>query len=407
MAVAVLVLSFIGYPLVAPISLILDIPNIFVSIPFRALILIIALIVIIKRLLMRDKIHFRLFDVIWWIFWILYISRITIDGFFDPEALRLPIIQYYAYALGFAMIPALSLSVCPDHAALRRSLYLIIILGVIGIIFNMCVIHGHQILDITMNRIESKTLNAISFSHLGVTVFILSMWVLTCSDTRGFLKSLFFILALLIGASAALAGASRGPLLALVLTLTVVIYLGIKNWRASNSFRFSFVIVIFLSGLAFLLTSNDTILAFRRVQESMFSDDTRWNLYIDGMKLLLANPILGAGIEPLGFYPHNVILESFILSGFFSGIIFIAIISFSFLYVIRIIVYDPKSSWISLLYVQFVAGAMFSGALYDSASMWIIISLVNSHFSDLHHEGLAFTPQQASENCIVKSNALQ
>jgi len=386
----VLVLSLAGYSLIAPVSPVLEIPNRFVSIPFRAVVLLLSLVVIIKGFFLRDRFPSGPFWVVWWIFWGLYISRIVIDGFLYPEVLRLPLIEYLIYAIGMSLVPALSLSIKLDDSILKRALIGIIVLGALAAILNIGLMASHQAIvtvdEFTAVRYKSGTFNPISLSHLGVSVFILSAWMLVRAKTRGLMKYALFIICLLIGAGTVLAGASRGPLLILALTLPMITYMGIKNLHGKNLLRLSTIIVVFLLGLAWLLTSSENILAFNRMQESLFSDDTRMNLLADGWDLFLNNPLLGAGTEPLGFYPHNVILESFILCGVFSGFLFVTIVVISLVASVKIFFYYPESSWISLLYVQFMIDAMFSGALYNSAAMWVLMVLVVSHLASLRSE---------------------
>jgi hypothetical protein len=397
-ASAVLILTLVGYPLIAPVSLILEIENRFVSIPFRALVLLLSLIVIIKEVLLRDRFPSGPFWMVWWIFWGLYTSRIVIDGFLNPEVLRIPLAEYLMYAIGMSLLPALALSIRLDESILNRALIWIIVLGALGAIFNVWLITSQQALvtvaDFAAGRQKSDTLNPISLSHLGVSVFILSAWVLVCAETHGLMKHTLLIICVLIGVGAAIAGASKGPLLVLAPTLAMIIYMGIKNLHGKNLLHLSVIIVVFLSGLAWLLTNIETVLAFRRMQESLLSDDSRMNLYADAWELFLNNPLLGAGTEPLGYKAHNVILESFMLFGVFSGFLFVTIVVISLIAAVKIFFGYPRNSWISLLYVQLLVGAMFSGELYLSASMWVLIVLAVSQLAVLR-----------SDKCARKRNA--
>lgn len=400
-AIAVLLLTLIGYPLVAAVSIILQIDNRLVSVFFRALVLLLSLIVIIKGFVLRDRFPSGPFWIVWWIFWGLYISRIVIDGFLNPEVLRLPLIEYLLYAIGMSLLPSLALSIKLDDYILNRALIGIIVLGALGSVLSIWLITINtelmSISDFTAGRQATDTLNPTSLSHLGVTVFILSAWMLVRAETHGLMKHALLIICLLIGAGTALAGASRGPLLVLALTLPMITYLGIKNLHGKKLLlRLSVIIVLFLLAFACLLINSETILAFRRVQESLFSDENRMDLLVAGWELFLNNPILGAGTEPLGSYPHNLILESFMLYGVFSGFLFVAVVIMSMVASVKIFFAYPRSSWISLLYFQQLVGAMLSGSLYTSAEMWVITALVVSYVASLrcaksvrkHHEGV-------------------
>ncbi|MRR15278.1 MAG: hypothetical protein EG826_02350 [Deltaproteobacteria bacterium] len=382
-AIAVLVLTLVGYPLIAPIAVVQNIPNQLVSVPFRMLVLVISLMVIIKRFILRDRFPYGIFWIIWWTFWGLYISRMIIDGLLNPAALRLSLGEYLIYAIGMSLIPALALSIKLDDSFLKRALIGIVALGAIASVFNIWLILYRNtelmaISDLIGSRQATDTLNPVGLAHLGVTVAILSMWMLVRAEMRGLMKNSLLIICMLIGAGAALSGASRGPLLVLILSLPLISYLGIENLHGKRLLRLSAIVAVLFFVLGWLLMNIETIVAFRRVQESLFSDNERMKLLTLGYKLFLNSPILGAGTEPLGFYPHNVILESFMLSGIFSGFIFVTITAMSVAAAVKMFFAYPKHSWISLLYFQYLLAAMFSGSLYLSASMWALMVLVVS-----------------------------
>lgn len=389
-AIAVLLLTLVGYPLVAPVSTILQIDNRLVSVPFRALVLLLSLMIIIKGFVLRDKFPSGPFWIVWWVFWGLYISRMIIDGFLNPEALRLPLSEYLLYAIGMSLIPALALSIKLDDYFLNRAVIWIIVLGALASVLSIGIIISNKelmaISDLTVGRQSTETLNGIAIAHLGVSVVIMCSWMLVRAETHGTLQYALFIISLLIGAWAVLAGASRGPILVLMIILPMIICTGIKNLCGKHLFRLSVIIVGFLLALVWLLTNIETITALQRVQESLFTDDSRIGLFDAGLTLFLNNPILGAGTEPLGIYPHNVILESFMLSGVFSGFLFLSVLMMSLVAAMKIFFVYPKNSWISLLYFQYLFGAMFSGSLYLSASMWTLMVLVVSQLYMLRSE---------------------
>ena len=385
----ILLLTLVGYPLVAPISLIFGLDSLSVSIPFRVFIVILSLIVITEGFFLRYKFPFGIFWIFWWTFWGLYISRIAIDGFFNPEALRLSVIEYYAYALGFSMIPAFAMSSNLDDSVLRRTLIWVIVLGTFGILLNTWFIYSQKI-SVTLEeffsaRVESETFNPIILSHLGITVLILSAWMLVMGSYSKFKMILLFI-CLITGAMASIAGASRGALLISAVTLPIITYLGIKNLHGRKLFYFFVFAGLFISAIAWVLTKQEEIVLINRVLEILFTDEVRKTLLVDGWNLFLKNPLLGAGTEPLGFYPHNVVLESFMLSGITSGFLFVSIIMISAVAAVKIFFIDPQNSWMSLLYIQYTVGAMFSGSLGESASMWILMVLVVSHLARLRFE---------------------
>jgi len=389
-ALAVLVLSLVGYPLIAPISILLEVPNRFVSVPFRLIVLSLSIFVIIKRFVLRARFRPVWFWILWWFFWGLYINRIIVDGLWNPEVLRLELLEYLLYAIGISLLPAVAVSVGVDDFVLDRAVFAILVLGGLAAIFNIWVIASEEsivsLLDLTFRRRQTNTLDPISISHLGVTLLILSTWAILRDNSSGLMKRALIIICSLVGALTALLGAARGPLLVLSLTLPLAFYLGKRSFNRRNLFRLFLVITLLFLGFCYLLINHESFSGLRRMGQSVFTDDRRITLYTEGLDLFLEYPLLGAGTEPLGFYPHNVILESFILAGVFSGFPFVSMVFLSMAGALRLLISCPSISWISLLYLQFMISAMFSGALYDNAAMWIFMALVISNLSRLRSQ---------------------
>lgn len=383
----VLLLSIVGYPLVAPLSLGLGFPNRIVSVPFRGIVLALSVACIasamVRGLRYRAQPH--------WLcllgFWILYLGRIALDAVLNPAALRLPASEYAMFAIGLCLLPGIAVSTRPQALSDAGFSLQVTRAGAIAVVANIATILGSgsalTLLTIASTRFETDTLNPISLSQLGVTILLLTAWVAHRGELRGNRDRLLAMVAASVGVLAIVLGASRGPVLALLVGLVAVAFEGgsARNrafWRALT-LGIPVVAIGLIAGLA-SETDSGSLYLFTRLREGLFSDDVRSQLIADGTLSILSSPWLGAGVEPLGFYPHNLILESFLVFGIPSGLMFLFAFSAAALRSLRMLALGHPGGWYALLFLQFSVMAQLSGALYDSAAFWVtMFAVLASH----------------------------
>jgi O-antigen ligase len=87
------------------------------------------------------------------------------------------------------------------------------------------------------------------------------------------------------------------------------------------------------------------------------------------------SPIVGDALEEetTRFYPHNVVLESFMATGIAGGLSFIALLSFALWAAYRLIKWHSEHAWVGVIFLQYLIGAQFSGAIYAATTMWTFI----------------------------------
>lgn len=119
------------------------------------------------------------------------------------------------------------------------------------------------------------------------------------------------------------------------------------------------------------------------VQLRLVDDTERTKLLTDSWKAFVKHPLLGAGIEPLGQYPHNLIVESFLAIGIVGGMVFVSLVLISTIAAWIVLRTDRTHFWIGLLFVQHMIWAMLSGSLYGSAATWCLMAAVVARASQL------------------------
>jgi hypothetical protein len=395
----VLVLSVVGYPVVAAISLHVDVPNRTLTIPFRALVLLLAGVAILIFSARREKHPIRPFWLVWWLFWAVYVVRMVLDYFFDPSSLKIPIEEYLFYAVGVSMVPALALAFRRNRAVAPSSLQSMIVVGTIGLVLNFWIIvqqaDSVNLLTLAALRLQTDTLNPISLGHLGVSVMVLCLWKLLTDRGTGVLASAALGICCILGVVGLVASASRGPALALAIVLcAMTVAIG------ARAFALLFMSVLVI-GAAIARASFDleSMFIFERLATSAFLDAERSLLLSQAIHLIAANPLAGAGTEPLETYPHNILLESFLVVGIVSGLCFVFLLVKASIDALVILRVDRDRFWISLLFIQYSAGAMVSGSLYFSNIFWVLMAAVVSQTSELWPtSGIALRPLNGSRN---------
>jgi O-antigen ligase len=110
-------------------------------------------------------------------------------------------------------------------------------------------------------------------------------------------------------------------------------------------------------------------------------DEARGNLIQAGFNEFLNNPFVGSAMliqvpGYVGAYPHNFIVEAFMATGFFGGILFLFFIIKCVKLSIKIIRNNFEIAWIALLFLQFLIFGMFSGNLFSSNLFWLMSVLL-------------------------------
>jgi len=87
----------------------------------------------------------------------------------------------------------------------------------------------------------------------------------------------------------------------------------------------------------------------------------------------MEHPALGNALEETRsrFYPHNVVIESFMATGIVGGIAFCAFL-LGALGGATSVARMAENRWVALLFVQQLISALLAGALYLSGTMWCL-----------------------------------
>lgn len=370
----VITLTIVGYPLVAAASQLLGVENRPISVAMRAVHLLLSFVLLVRFFPSRILRSTGPFWFAWWCFWGLYLLRLALDAFFNPAALKLPVLEYAVFAIGVCLIPGISVVFGNVKAGVDFSLSRLIWLMAVGILLNLFVIlfiQGAPDIDPGALRAETEVLNPIALGHLGVSLLLVVHWKVNDSQPSLLLLSLLAVVAA-VAIFAVISSGSRGPVLGYLGALAVyALVLPVHFFSRFTLFGAAFFLVV----VAFNVDTLVSTFFFERLSGQLFEDDARTKLLGDALELIKTHPVLGAGIDPLETYPHNLIVESFVAVGVGTGLLFCFMIIFAIRRTVALARIDRSRFWVCLLFIQYLVGAMLSGAIYLSNVFWVFMAL--------------------------------
>ncbi|OOY32607.1 hypothetical protein BMI88_01585 [Thioclava sp. F36-6] len=174
---------------------------------------------------------------------------------------------------------------------------------------------------------------------------------------------------------------SRGPVVSLTLAFTLLLLAKIQHKRLLSVTSFFIIGALVAAYLNRSLLFDNTGILYRfevitsgkdmSTAGRLISTSGAWHQFLE-------NPFFGNSLqeEITKFYPHNVILESLMSTGITGGIAFVIMVALALHASWAILRTSAKDSWIALISLQYIFGAQFSGAIYQSNTMWLSMSLV-------------------------------
>lgn len=231
----------------------------------------------------------------------------------------------------------------------------------------------------------NEVLNHITYGHMGVTAVILGLFVFLRIDrvSRPWHLRLLAAAAAILGAFSILASASRGAMVAGVLLIPVVAYLGLRRGSKFLTIAICVALAFALSVSVAYLTQNGADLARQVGTAAAYSSanvsvQNRENMYRDAWAQYLDHPWFGSSIQERNSlsYPHNAVIEAFMATGTFGGTAFALLVLIAVVRAIRLMGRNPAMAWIPLCFFQQLIGAMFSGGLYNNVPLWGMMAIM-------------------------------
>jgi O-antigen ligase len=365
-----------GYPLAAGLAIAFGMDGQEMAIIMRTFVLAISLLLISLTSSRIKKVN-RVYVMIFGLFWVIYLLRMLVDTLAYSELLSKSASYYWIFALCVCLVPALALIGASMEEAIRKAFYVTWIMMAIS--SALLVVYGSTFETsfdgslLNTGRMGLPNLNPISVGHLGVSLVICSVWYLYGSLGASCSLRKFSLITILIGLYLLTTSASRGPLVALFV-VGLVFLLKVNFLKALKGLILLSVITTFLLMLKNVDLENLSIVT--RILGIIDGEDLslrlRQTAFLGAWEQFLQNPFLGDFLEEksTGFYPHNIILESFMATGIMGGLLMIAIITASLIKSLRMIRAGSYNGWLGLMFIQYLIDSQFSGSLYGSPQFW-------------------------------------
>lgn len=315
------------------------------------------------------------------LFVIIYTTRL----FVDYNLAR----HYYAsfsdvffYFYSFCVLPFLVISSIEIKPENLKVIYNSFLIGGIAFSILTIVYYGRFIGEVT--RLSSSTagestISPLALSYCSSLVISVFTFYLLHNKVAGGMK-IIIITAIALSVVPFFLGASRGSLLALMISFLVYIFVG----KGVKFFLRSVVIIVIgVFGIVFLdnyFKSGllDRFLGTTDAIEAGSSSASRIVIWKASFNQFLNNPIFGDKLKVDGIesYPHNVFIEVLQTTGIVGGIIFIALSVSVWKKVFSIAKNYKEFFWLLTIFIQSYVQHMFSGAIYTASWLWTSMALV-------------------------------
>lgn len=321
----------------------------------------------------------------WWVIALLFVAmslrliREYLHG--SPFPLQADPVRVILLFFGALVVPffafASAPSADPEGIVSRRVTSIVVSSAtLIASLAGLALARGYQ--AVVNQRASTENINPISLGHLGVSCFLVCL--LGCSG-RTF-ATLARLCMMPIALALVIASGSRGPILALLLALTLYaarfLYLRRRIWSP--------VWPILLSALAATpvildyALSMDTPLTRRIALSNLINAQPtgRSNVLPASIQEFWKSPILGTGLsEPITYqYPHNSIIEAFMSMGILGGSLFLFVLCYG-LYRAFLHAFSTSSwCWAGFLFFQYVVYGMLSSSIYLLEVFWFLLAIV-------------------------------
>jgi O-antigen ligase len=374
--------ALVGFLLVSILPSLFGLSGTSFSIFYRIFILGSSLLIIFFSATNKNpKVIFKPF-YLFLLFWALYACRLIYDlsiadGYIEYGKSNS---EYFQLAFGVAFVPAIGI-IYADFNKLDFDFILVWVYRVLFLVLLIAIVLRTGS-TVTARSTGGLEIGVLLYGQYGTTLCLLSLFMLMKNSVT--LKSIFYIVGFIIGFITIFVSASRSPFLALIIATLMFIFIrkgGVRTLFVSL-ILFCFFYFFFFD-IAQLLNNYYPSSFLGRLLYAVNEGESggRESLFAHGFNEFIDNPFFGnamllqTGLNR-GKYPHNLIIEAFMATGFLGGIIFTLWILKCVTSLKKIVSKNFNQSWIGLLFIQFLIFGMFSGSLFSSNLFWLISVLL-------------------------------
>ena len=409
MVATVFGLTIVGYPIAGLAAILFDVPSKMTSVPFRLVVLALSFVVIARSIMAWRA---NLLQISLLGFLLAYLVRLSIDSSL-PEPMGADSALLFFVVTVF--VPVFALTVSTQYWSARRAASVVLFMGAlattVALLFYAFDYGGNRNLSQTTGRLSFETVNAITLGHTAVSTLIAAFSRMVFPKVLRL--SCGFVV---IGCGAlelVILSGSKGPVMALVLVIVFCLLV----LRRSKERR---ILILMLMGLLGFLSMQHIVdralKAVMEIGQQHISSDVRekdtkkgqvppqtsvtstsehqdvalrfvnvdkdWStrerihLWSATLKQIRKDPWFGSSYveQQSKTYPHNLLLETWMALGIFA----LSLVGMLFFYGIQYACngISVGSPFNPMIFVQFMIFAMFSGAIFGEAQLWLALAVL-------------------------------
>jgi O-antigen ligase len=236
----------------------------------------------------------------------------------------------------------------------------------------------------------NENLDTISYGHLGLTLFFVSLSNYTNLKSNNFIR-IVCIMFMLFGFFSMAMANSRSPIVALFFVILYFAFASGKKKVIILFISFILLVVYFINEINEVLISYGSLFV-ERIISSLTSNDLesvtseRTVLFNLGINEFFENPFLGSSFliqSPYyrGAYYHNFIIESFASLGVFGGGLFCVLLLITLRKCYMLIRLNKKYYFFCFLFLQYFVFSLFSRSMVALPVFWISVFMVNNIYA--------------------------
>ncbi|MGJ8761394.1 MAG: O-antigen ligase family protein [Polaribacter sp.] len=312
------------------------------------------------------------------LFWSLYFIKVL---FHENSLLGLSRswFEYMFYAINFCILPFLMFSVI-NFSDLKKTILNSFIFS--GFLMGIFALYFYK--DILMSGVgrislakysdfDEQTLSPLALSYAGALTLMLCIFEIIYNKTKTISYKLYLYFTITLSLIMFFLGASRGSLVAIVLTVPLFVIYG----SAKNKFKFFIAFLLSIPILVWGAIKTGSSIFSRTAETAETGDSGRGFLWNQAITEFSNYPVVGGRIE-FGIYPHNFILEILMATGIVGAILIFPIIFGSFKRINRLVKLDKDYIWVYIIFIQGFAQHCFTGAIYFAVLMFLPLGIIYS-----------------------------
>ncbi|MEO9570750.1 MAG: O-antigen ligase family protein [Polaribacter sp.] len=332
-------------------------------------------------------------DLLLIIIWNVFFIKVLVEFNIGTSLLR-SWYEYLFYCINFCVLPYFMFSKLNftkyKDVILNATIFSGFVLGCISLFLyrDLLIMGVGRISEAAYLDNKIETISPLALSYCSVLTIALSVYQLLFQKGINLKFKYYYYVNIVLSFIMFFLGASRGSVIALF--FSILIFYFFTNKKVKTKIIKLILISIPLIIIGVIKTKS---LVFERIFNSSskvnIDNFGRGDLWRLAFKDFVNNPFFGGHIELINIpgyrdgmagniYPHNMILEVFMSSGLFIGLLFITVIIINFKKIFYLVKNNNENIWVFIIFIQSFTQHMFTGSIYTAVLFFFTLGLISA-----------------------------